>query len=96
MADHVIRISEEEAARDFAGLMARVRAGAEVVIESHSHPTAVLRSAEPPSRSISESIALAEAHTKELGYKPVMDASFAADLEEIIRNRKPRNTSAWD
>jgi hypothetical protein len=39
---------------------------------------------------------LAEARTKELGYKPVMDADFAADLEEIIRNRKPRDTSAWD
>lgn len=91
-----IRISEAEAARDFAGLMARVRAGAEVVIENGSYPTAVLRSAAPPRRSISESIALAEAYTKELGYKPVMDADFAADLEERIRNRKPRDTSAWD
>ena len=27
-----------------------------------------------------------------MGYKPVMDAGFAADLEEIIRNRKPRDT----
>jgi len=96
MADHVIHISEEEAARDFAGLMARVRAGVEVVIESNTHPTAVLRAVEPPHRSISESIALAEARTKELGYKPVMDAGFAADLAEIIRNRKPRDTSAWD
>lgn len=29
-----IHISEEEAARDFPGLLARVRAGAEIVIES--------------------------------------------------------------
>jgi antitoxin (DNA-binding transcriptional repressor) of toxin-antitoxin stability system len=34
MADHVIHISEAEAVSDFAGLLARVRAGAEVVIES--------------------------------------------------------------
>ena len=95
MADPVIHISEEEAARDFAGLLARVRAGVEIVIESDTHPAAVLRAAEPPRRSISESIALAEERTKELGYKPVMDAGFAADLEEIIRNRKPRDTSAW-
>jgi prevent-host-death family protein len=91
-----IHISEADAARDFAGLMARVRAGAEIVIESDNYPAAVLRPAEPPRRSISESIALAEAHSKELGYTPVMDADFAADLEEIIRNRKPRDTSAWD
>lgn len=46
-------------------------------------------------RSISDAIARAEARTKELGYKPAMDADFAADLEEIIRNRKPRERSAW-
>jgi antitoxin (DNA-binding transcriptional repressor) of toxin-antitoxin stability system len=85
-----------EAARDFAGLMARVRAGAEVIIESDSAPIALVRPAEPPRRSISESIALAEAHAEELGYEPVMDAEFAADMEEIIRNRRPRDTSAWD
>jgi len=92
-----IHISEEEAARDFAGLMARVRAGAEVVIENANSPAVVLRAAEQPrGRLLSESIALAEAHARELGYEPVMDAEFAADMEEIIRNRKPRNTSAWD
>jgi len=95
MADHVIHISEEEAARDFAGLMARVRSGVEIVIESNAYPAAVLRAAGPPHRSISESIALAEARTKELGYKPVMDAGFAADLDDVVRNRKPRDTSAW-
>jgi antitoxin (DNA-binding transcriptional repressor) of toxin-antitoxin stability system len=91
-----IRISESEAASDFAGLMARVRAGEEIVIESDSHPVAVIRAAAPPRRSISESIALAEARSKELGHSPVMDAGFAADMEEIIRSRKPRDTSAWD
>ncbi|HEV2646790.1 MAG TPA: hypothetical protein VGU46_10535 [Acidobacteriaceae bacterium] len=92
----VIHISEAEAARDFAGLMARVRAGAEVVIEDGSLAVAVLHAAAPPRRSISESIALAEARSKELGCKPTMDAEYAADMEEIIRNRKPRDTSAWD
>jgi antitoxin (DNA-binding transcriptional repressor) of toxin-antitoxin stability system len=96
MSMAVIHISEAEAAGDFAGLMARVRAGEEIVIESDSHPIAIIRAATPSRRSISESIALAEARSKELGYKPVMDTGFAADMEEIIRNRKPRDTSAWD
>jgi antitoxin (DNA-binding transcriptional repressor) of toxin-antitoxin stability system len=91
-----IHISEDEAARDFAWLMARVRAGAEVVIESGSAPIALVRLAEPPRRSISESIAIVEARSKERGYAAVMDPDFAADMEEIIRNRKPRDTSAWD
>jgi antitoxin (DNA-binding transcriptional repressor) of toxin-antitoxin stability system len=92
-----IHISEAEAARDFAGLMARVRAGAEIVIEKEASPAVVLRVAvEPRGRLLSESIALAEAHANEMGFEPVMDPEFAADLEEIIRNRKPRDTSAWD
>jgi antitoxin (DNA-binding transcriptional repressor) of toxin-antitoxin stability system len=91
-----IHISEEEAARDFAGLMARVRAGAEVIIESGSSPIALVRPASPQHRTLSESIAIAEARTRERGYAAVMDPEFAADMEEIIRNRKPRDTSAWD
>jgi antitoxin (DNA-binding transcriptional repressor) of toxin-antitoxin stability system len=89
-----IRISEADAVRDFAGLIARVRLGVEIVIENDAAPAVVLRAAEPARRSISESIAMAEARTRELGYKPVMDAGFAADLEEIVRNRKPRNSPA--
>ncbi len=34
----------------------------------------------------------ADARSKELGYKPKMDDEFAADVELIIANRKPRNT----
>jgi prevent-host-death family protein len=89
-------ISEAEAGHNFADLMARVRAGSEVVIDDGSAPVAVVRPVDPPRRSISESIALAEAHAKELGYEPVMDAEFAADMREIIAKRKPRDTSAWD
>lgn len=84
----VIHIFETEAAS--------VRAGAEVVIESAAQPVAVLRPATRPRRSISESIALAEARSKELGYPSVMDARFASDMDEIVRNRKPRDASAWD
>ncbi|MGC2422418.1 MAG: hypothetical protein WA405_12315 [Candidatus Acidiferrales bacterium] len=97
MAKDVIHISEAEAANDFATLLAHVRAGAEVVIENDARPVAVLRSAEPhPGRPLSESIALAEARAKELGYEPTLDADFAADLAEIINSRKPRNVSPWE
>ncbi|HZU10841.1 MAG TPA: hypothetical protein VFA02_13140 [Pseudacidobacterium sp.] len=88
---------ETEAARDFAALLARVRAGDEVVIETESAPAVVLRmDVGPRGRLLSESIALAEAHAKELGFEPVLDTDFAADLEDIIRHRRPRDTSVWD
>ena len=92
----VIHISEADAARDLPGQLARVRAGAEIVIESDVHPAAVLRAAEPPRRSISECIALAEKHEEETGEAPVLDSDFAADVEEIVRNRKPWKPSTWD
>jgi antitoxin (DNA-binding transcriptional repressor) of toxin-antitoxin stability system len=67
-----IHIPEDEAARDFAGLLARVRAGDEIVIEKEAAPGVVLRAAvEPRGRLLSESIALAEARAAESGTEPV-------------------------
>ncbi len=100
MAKHVIHISEAEAANDFAAVLARVRAGAEIVIEGRE-PIVIVRAGEAHAepvrgRLLSESIALAKAHAQELGYEPTLDADFAADLEEIIRSRKPRKISSWE
>jgi hypothetical protein len=91
-----IHISGEEAVRDFAGLMAKVRAGAEIVIDDGTFPPAVLRSAVPAPRTISECIELARKHEQETGEAPVLDPDFAEDVAEIIRNRKPWNPPAWD
>jgi len=94
MADPVIHISEEEAARDFASVLARVRAGAEVLIEKDARPVAVLRpAASRPGRLLSESIALAEAH----GSTVTLDGDFSRDLEAIINShREPLEPPAWD
>ncbi len=96
MAKDVIHISEAEAASDFAALMARVRAGTEVVIKSGERAVAVLHAAQPVRRSISECIALAKAHEEETGKAPILDAEFAEDVEEILGQRKPWNPPAWE
>ncbi len=89
-------MSEAEVARDFAAVMARVRAGTEVVIEDGTLPVAVIHApADPSRRSISECIALAKKHEEETGKAPVLDSDFAADVEEIVHNRKPWNPPAW-
>ncbi len=92
-----IHVSEADAVRDFASLMAHVRAGGEVIIENGSTPVAVLRNPPTPvpTRTLSETIARMKASSEKLGYTPTMDAEFAADMEEIIANRKPRQ-SGWD
>src|SRR5438874_1778755 len=95
MEPRVVHVSEADVARDIVAILQRVQAGVEVIIERDAQPLAVIRAAAPPHRTISECIALAEAHEKETGNAPVLDADFAADVEEIVRNRKPWNPPTW-
>ncbi|MGH9608929.1 MAG: type II toxin-antitoxin system Phd/YefM family antitoxin, partial [Bryobacteraceae bacterium] len=93
MAKHVIHISETEAASDFASLLDRVRAGAEIVIEHDARPVAVVRPAEPPVRLLSESLRLAREH----GSTATLDPDFAKDVEAAVEShREPLNPPAWD
>ena len=89
MIKRVIHISEAEAANDFASLLARVRAGAEIIIEHDARPVAVLHPAEPVSRTISQCITLAKAHEEETGKAPILDPDFAEDVEEILSHYCP-------
>ena len=91
-----LHISEADAVRDLAAILKRVQAGAEVVIERNAQPFAIIRAAAPTRRTVSECIALANSHEQESGQAPVLDADFAADVEEIVRNRKPWNPVNWD
>jgi antitoxin (DNA-binding transcriptional repressor) of toxin-antitoxin stability system len=91
-----IRIAAIDGARDFAGLIAQVRAGAEVVVEDGSYPPALLHAALPVPRTISGSIEIARKLKLETGESPVLDPDFAEDVAEVIRNRRPWNPPAWD
>lgn len=91
-----IHISEADAVKEFAHLMSQVRAGMEVVIDSGTQAVAILRAPGQPHRSISDSIALADADAKTSGTAPIMDSDFAQDMEEIVAHREARATSAWD
>jgi len=93
MGKHVIRISEADAARDFASLLARVRSGAEVIIEDNTRPVAVMRPVEPHVRLLSESLRLAREH----GSTATLDADFAKDVEAAVEShREPLNPPVWD
>jgi antitoxin (DNA-binding transcriptional repressor) of toxin-antitoxin stability system len=86
VAKDVIHIPQAEVASKFASLMAHVRAGAEVIIENDARPVAVLHSAEPVRRTISECIALLPADST-----ATIDPDFAKDVEvaqsKVIANR---------
>lgn len=91
MESRVLHVSEADAVRDLAAILQHVQAGTEVFIERDSQRLAVIRAAPPARRTISECVALAEAHEKQTGAAPVVDEDYAADVEEIIRNRQAWN-----
>jgi antitoxin (DNA-binding transcriptional repressor) of toxin-antitoxin stability system len=86
-------VTEAEAAKDFASVMSKVRAGAEVVIEKDARPVAVVKPPEPVLRLLSESLRLAREH----GSTATLDGGFAKDVEEAIEShREPLDPPAWD
>jgi prevent-host-death family protein len=92
MARHVIHVSESEAADNFASLMERVRAGAEVVIENNAQPVAIVQPAELVRRKISECIALLPDDST-----ATIDPDFATDVEAAVEShREPLTPPAWD
>ena len=91
-----VHISEAELERDLHAVLEKVRQGAEVIVERNHQPLAVLRAATPQRRTISDCIALAQQREKERGHAVTLDPEFAAEVERIVRNRKPWNPSSWD
>ena len=96
MEPQVLHITEADLVRDARAVLKRAETGDEIVIERDAQPVAVLRAANPTPRTLSESIALAKAHEEETGSTPTLDPDFAADVAEIISNRRPRNPPAGD
>ncbi|MGA3028119.1 MAG: hypothetical protein ABSF98_25495 [Bryobacteraceae bacterium] len=88
----VLHISEAELARDLSAVLEKVRQGAEVVVEQGYQPVAIISPVKGPGRPIDECIALARAH----GSGATLDEDYARDLEEILAQRKPLDTPAWD
>lgn len=88
----VIHISEAEAMLDFAGLLARVRAGEEIVIEKEASPAVLLRVAASPLRQLSESLRLAREHASLV----TLDGTFARDLEAVINSHPEPLENLWD
>ncbi len=76
-----IHVSQAEAARDFAALMAKVKGGDEVVIEENAVPVAVLHAPAVPRRSFEEIIAMLPKNSP-----GVVDEDFARDVAKGIRS----------
>jgi len=75
-----IHISRDEAAGEFDSLVARAKNGDEIVIEENSSPVAVIKSAMPKPKLLSEILRRLE----ERGSTITLDDEFGRDLTEAI------------
>jgi len=79
-----LHVSEGDLAKDLPSILQRVETGAEVIIERHPRPLAVIRPAEPIRRKISESIAMTPAGSTapiDPGSTKHVEAAIAAHRE---------------
>ena len=90
-----IHISEADAARDLAGLLAKVRRGDNVLVEDERQPGVVfgIEVRPDPRLSLRQRIDRMPKHS--IG---VMDEEFARDVQAGIDSHREEslNTSAWD
>jgi hypothetical protein len=92
MSKTVIHVSDVEAANDFGSVLARVRAGADVVIEHDATPIAVVKSALPMHRAIADCIALLPGDST-----ATVDPDFASDVAVAVKSHpEPLTPPAWD
>jgi antitoxin (DNA-binding transcriptional repressor) of toxin-antitoxin stability system len=80
----VIEISETEAARDLADLLAKAHAGEDVRIRGRTGTVAVVPVVEERKKTLSEAIRLAERRNDNV----TLDDQFSRDLETVICNHE--------
>jgi antitoxin (DNA-binding transcriptional repressor) of toxin-antitoxin stability system len=91
MSEPVLHISDVDADRDLGSLLAKVQAGAEVIIEHDAQPVAVLHAPEPKRRRLSECLELLPKDSTAL-----IDADFARDVEAAVQSHnQPLTPPEW-
>jgi antitoxin (DNA-binding transcriptional repressor) of toxin-antitoxin stability system len=88
-----VHMTEADLARDLHGALDKVRLGVEIIVEEDQQPVAIIRSARPKGRVLSECIALAEAQNS----TATLDEGFMKDVEEGIASRsQPWKPPTWE
>lgn len=91
-----VHMTEAEVSGDLGAVLKRIGHGEEVVVDRNGQPVAIIRPAEQQARTLSELIALAEQREKNRGYAITLDEDYAADIEQIVRERKPWTPRSWE
>jgi hypothetical protein len=92
-----VHMSEAELAQNLHAALERVRNGEEILVERDHRPVAIIRAPDEPCRPVAECIAIAKMYEERLGYPPLPDPDFAADVQAAIdAHREPLETPEWD
>ena len=89
-------MTEAEVSSDFAAVLRKIGDGEEVVVDRNGKPLAIIKPAEQDPLALSDLIALAAQREEERGFAITLDEDFAADMEQIVRERKPWTPRSWE
>ncbi len=87
-----IHISEAEAVHDFAGVLAKLDAGSEIVIDKETRPPVILQPALEVRRRVSEVLRMAE----ERDLRTTLDPTFSENLRAAIDSHPEPLHNPWD
>ena len=89
-------MTEAEVSGDFSAVLRRIGYGEEIVVDRNGHPVAIIKPADPEPRTFSELVVLAEQREKARGYPIPLDEDYAAETEQLARERKPWTPRSWE
>ena len=81
--------TEAEVSSDFAAVRRKIGHSEEVIVDRNGQPVAIIKPADPGGRTSSGLIEMAGQREKDRGYAIALDEDYGADVEQIVRGRKP-------
>jgi hypothetical protein len=91
-----IHMTEAEVSGDFTGALSKLGPDGEIVVDRNGQPVAIIKAPPDKARTLTELIQLARRREEQRGFSIRLDDDFAADVEQIVRERKPWTPRSWE
>jgi antitoxin (DNA-binding transcriptional repressor) of toxin-antitoxin stability system len=89
-------MTEAEVSGNFADVLKKIGRGEEVVVDRNGQAVAIIKPVPREARTLSELVALARQREQDRGYAITLDEDYAADVEQIVRDRKAWIPHSWE
>ncbi len=91
-----IHMSEAEVSGDFAGALSKLGRDGEIVVDRNGQAVAIIKAPAERTRTLDELIELARRREEQRGFSIRLDDDYAADIEQVVRERKPWTPGSWE